>query len=425
MELQRYDFESGPERQDAVQPAAPQTAPRSALSTALDSAGRLLRRTGAWLAAHALLPPWLPEPLCRPHIVYAASVLLMVLAALVTVPFVHLIPDYSFKGAFVYLALAFIALNAGVGPSLVATLAGALAIDYFVLPPYNSLQVKGFGGVISMLVFLLIGTVISLIASQTEHARREAAEAHDQMNRFLTLTSHELKTPLTGLKMSLQLAGRHLRRVTARDPIVQDETLVAVQNLLDRSERQVTRLSHMVAELVDSSRLQSGRLTLHLEMTDLVAPIADEVEQTRLTAPERVVTLCLPEQPVMVRMDVDRIRQVLANYLTNALKYAPPDRPIAVELDLAGSDARVAVRDAGPGLTAEQQSRIWERGYRAHAIEARSDLGVGLGLGLYLSHEIVASHGGAVGVASTPGQGSTFWFTLPLADPATSTALSA
>jgi signal transduction histidine kinase len=112
--------------------------------------------------------------------------------------------------------------------------------------------------------------------------------------------------------------------------------------------------------------------------------------------------------------DPDRIGQVVTNYLTNALKYSIAAMPVDVHLTVEQGLARVAVRDRGPGLPLEEQQRLWQRFYRVAGINVRSGSGVGLGLGLYICRSIIERHYGEVGVQSAPGQGSTFWFTLPL-----------
>jgi signal transduction histidine kinase len=113
--------------------------------------------------------------------------------------------------------------------------------------------------------------------------------------------------------------------------------------------------------------------------------------------------------------DADRIAQVVTNFLTNALKYSPADRPVAVGLCVEDGAARVWVRDQGPGLSAADQVLIWEPFYRAEGITPQSGSGAGLGLGLHISKTLVERHQGQIGVDSAPGQGSTFWFTLPVA----------
>jgi signal transduction histidine kinase len=113
--------------------------------------------------------------------------------------------------------------------------------------------------------------------------------------------------------------------------------------------------------------------------------------------------------------DAGRIEQVVTNYLTNALKYSQEDRPVAVGLQVGGDAARLWVRDQGVGVPVADQASIWERFHRAAGVTVQSGSDVGIGLGLHISKTIVEQHGGAVGVESTPSQGSTFWFTLPLA----------
>jgi len=116
----------------------------------------------------------------------------------------------------------------------------------------------------------------------------------------------------------------------------------------------------------------------------------------------------------MLSLDAGRIGQVLTNFLTNALKYSPEDKPIVVSVRNEGALVRVAVRDEGPGLPPEEQERIWERFHQAAGVEAIGGMGVGLGLGLFISRSLIDRHGGELGVESVVGKGSTFWFTLPL-----------
>ncbi len=120
-------------------------------------------------------------------------------------------------------------------------------------------------------------------------------------------------------------------------------------------------------------------------------------------------------EEVPVIADADRIGQVLTNYLTNAFKYSPADRPVEVCLEIEGQTARVSVCDEGLGLTAQQQEHIWERFHQVEGIEVQSAPVGGLGLGLYICQTFIERHNGQVGVQSVPKVGSSFWFTLPLA----------
>jgi signal transduction histidine kinase len=155
---------------------------------------------------------------------------------------------------------------------------------------------------------------------------------------------------------------------------------------------------------------------MHVAPCDVGAILRDVVDEQRQLAPDRRIVLAGPpdvQAPVIA--DVDRIGQVVTNYLTNALKYSAEESPVMAGLDVSATAARVWVLDAGPGIPPEEQEQIWERFYRVPGISYQSGSGIGLGMGLYISRTIVERHQGRVGVESSPGAGSTFWFTLPLA----------
>jgi hypothetical protein len=241
------------------------------------------------------------------------------------------------------------------------------------------------------------------------------------MDTFLGIASHELKTPLASLKLGLQLTERHLRTLAKRQIESRSDgerPLELILEDLTLPRQQMERMERLVNDLVDASRIQAGKLELRLELTDLVPLIQQVVEAQRRATPERTISLFLPEEsPVAVLADPGRIEQVITNYLTNALKYSSAESPVAVGVQVAEQQAKVWVRDAGPGLPSEEQERIWERFHRVKGIEVQSGTGVGLGLGLHICRTIVERHQGQVGVESLPGQGSTFWFTLPVSSP--------
>jgi signal transduction histidine kinase len=257
------------------------------------------------------------------------------------------------------------------------------------------------------------------------------AETTARMDTFLGIASHELKTPLTSLKLSLQLAQRRLRTLTSSQPATSgarspDPGLQQAVEQLGRTVHQMVRLEGLVNDLVDVSRIQAGKLELHPALTDLVGLVREAVALQQEAAPERHVQLVVEraaERGVEVEVDAGRIEQVMTNFLTNALKYSPADRPVEAGIEVESTSSagtgvqpgvRVWVRDQGPGLSQADQEHIWERFHRVAGVEVQSGTGVGLGLGLYICRMIVERHHGQVGVQSAPGQGATFWFTLPL-----------
>ncbi len=246
-------------------------------------------------------------------------------------------------------------------------------------------------------------------------------ETNRQLETFLGIVSHELKTPLSSLLLSLQMLQRHLRRQAPLLVVGEEQNTRGsgtAQGMLETALLQLGRLSRLVNDLVDSSRIQATHLVCHGHSADLAVIVDRAVEEQRQVALQRSICLHLPEvKPVLVWADEERIGQVVTNYLTNALKYSAEDRPVEVGLAVEGDRARVWVLDQGPGIPPEEQARIWERFHRVPGIEVQSGSGIGLGLGLHISQTIIEQHDGQVGVESVPGQGSTFWFTLPVSSP--------
>ncbi|WP_437520549.1 AAA family ATPase [Sorangium sp. So ce726] len=236
----------------------------------------------------------------------------------------------------------------------------------------------------------------------------EAQVAIQRRDEFLVVASHELKTPLTSLKMQAQTMERRLRRRPLAD--VPPERIEAMVQILGR---QTSRLGHLVDELFDVTRLNAGRLTLARAPVDLAALAREVVERMRqqLAASHCRTQLDL-EAPVVGYWDPDRLEQVVVNLLSNAMKYGA-GRPVLVGVRRQADRALLAVRDEGIGIAEADQGRIFERFERAVSVR---NFG-GLGLGLYIVRSIVASHGGAVRVESKPGAGATFVVELPLNPP--------
>jgi signal transduction histidine kinase len=189
-----------------------------------------------------------------------------------------------------------------------------------------------------------------------------------------------------------------------------------IQGLLERAERQAGVQNRLVRDLVEVSRIHSDHLELRMELCDLVNIVRQAVENQRLMNLARTIVLTVEVSQLLVLADVDRVEQVIHNYLSNALKYSESAMSIEVCVVQEGTNGRVSVHDQGPGLTQDQQEHIWERFHRVEGVRVRSGSSVGLGLGLHISWTVVERHGGHVGVESIVGKGSTFWFTLPLAD---------
>jgi PAS domain S-box-containing protein len=279
----------------------------------------------------------------------------------------------------------------------------------------------------------LVGAVV-VVHDQTERNRlareREAARAEElatrevnrRLEQFLATAAHDLRSPLTATVGYLDLAERQAERLAATAQEVSPaltRQVEAMQARLEDVDHSTARLTRLLTLLFDTATIRAGKLELHVAPCDLVALVGEQVEALRVAAPGRTIRLHTPAagRPILVAADADRIGQVVTNYVTNALKYAPPDRPVDVSVALRGRRARVAVCDRGPGIPKEERVRVWEVFHRARGVTAQSGTSGGsLGLGLHICKAIVEGHGGAVGVDSVVGEGSIFWFTLPLAE---------
>lgn len=259
------------------------------------------------------------------------------------------------------------------------------------------------------------------------------AIAQDQtlqrLEERLGITAHELRNPMTSGKLAVQLAMHRLYAIVAEtdasdDPLA--SKLEPLHDLLLRAESSLNRLNRIVDDLTDVARIRNGELALRLDACDVNAIVRGAVEEQRLLAPDRVIRLEVPASPIpCVLADSDRIRQVVTNYVVNALRYAPAERPIDVKIRWRGNRVLVAVCDEGPGVPSDQRRRIWERFERASgepgatgalAVDAAPQplSGLGLGLGLHICKAIVQQHQGKVGLRTSPGHGSMFWFALPI-----------
>ncbi len=246
----------------------------------------------------------------------------------------------------------------------------------------------------------------------------------DSMKQALEHTAHEIKNPVAVISANSRWVDLQLQRLessasSAKAGSLSPKTVAQMRTLLRHVKERAALLDRLARDLEDAARLEADRLEPHEAPCDLCAIVRTVVEDQRQVAQARTITLDAPgDTPIPMIADAARIGQVLTNYLSNAMKYSPAPRPIAVTVRAEGDWARVSVRDQGPGLPPEEHHRVWGRLYRAAGVERQPGSTDGLGLGLYLSRAIIERHGGQVGVTSRLGHGSTFWFTLPLARPA-------
>jgi PAS domain S-box-containing protein len=222
--------------------------------------------------------------------------------------------------------------------------------------------------------------------------------AEREKDDFISIASHELKTPLTTLNGSLQLLLR-----------MKNAPAEKMNALLERAGKSMQKVTTLVDDLLNASRVSEGHLYLKKTRFNLSKAIDDCC--LHITAAGKYRLISEGEKDVEIEADSERIQRVIINFVNNAVKYAPLSKEIVIRVAREPSNIRLSVIDQGPGIAADKVPHLFERFYRTDESGGQYS---GLGLGLYISAEIIKKHGGQIGVDSEPGHGSTFWFTLPL-----------
>jgi PAS domain S-box-containing protein len=220
-----------------------------------------------------------------------------------------------------------------------------------------------------------------------------------QKDDFISIASHELKTPITTLKATLQFLNK----------IKDSPSHVLFPKLIGQANKSLDKVTILIDDLLNTTMVNEGKLHLSLKPFIMAGLINDCCHHIRLEGVYKIVTK--GDLKVEVYADADRINQVLINFVNNAIKYAPDSKIITVYVEKVNDMVKVSVTDKGPGVTSDKLAHLFDRYYR---VEESGIQGSGLGLGLYISSEIIKKHNGQIGVDSVPGKGSTFWFTLPV-----------
>ena len=245
---------------------------------------------------------------------------------------------------------------------------------------------------------LLVRNIASQTATtlQNSYLFEQVKNLSAKKDEFIAVASHELKTPLTSVKGYLQLLGE----------MNNDEK---TGQFIEKSLSQVDKLNSLIEDLLNMSRLETGRLEFHIEKYDINEMLKEVIGTFNYSSQDHVIEHNLDDNSVVVTGDGQRIEQVVINLISNAIKYSPHANRVQVKLENFEDRVKVSVRDYGIGISSEHQKNLFERFYR---VENSKGIG-GLGIGLYLSKQIIDRHNGEIGVSSEYGEGSEFYFILP------------
>lgn len=307
------------------------------------------------------------------------------------------------------LGTVLIALRYGYGPSVITTILSVLCFNFFFIPPYYTFVVEDPRNLVTFAVMFLVAVVISGLTKRAQDeanaARRFAAEAYQAQlqveterlrNALLSSVSHDLRTPLAVV-------------TGAAGALLEDGVEPAArQELTETIVQEAERLHRLVQNLLDMTRLEAGALRVKREWQALEEVIGSALLRVEKMLVGREVKTQIPAQLTLVPLDSILIEQVLVNLLENAAKYSPAGSPIEIHVRAVDKGVEVEVADRGVGLPAGEESRVFEKFYRA-----RSSPG-GAGLGLTICQGIVTAHGGQITAAAREGGGACFRFTLPI-----------
>ncbi len=230
----------------------------------------------------------------------------------------------------------------------------------------------------------------------------------DPNSSWLALVIHELRTPLTAASGYLELAHNIARQRQTTPGATVPSSLDHLEVCLRLAAQELDCATAMLADLAVAHEEQVTIEPIPCNLSEIACEV---MEAHSVLMPTRVLHVHTQAAESLVLADPHRVKQVLTNYLVNALKYTPAERPIAVLVEQVGLQfVRLVVRDEGPGIPLEAQPHLWEKGYR---VPGGSQGREGLGLGLFICRLLIERQGGTVGVDSSPGHGASFWFQLP------------
>ena len=316
------------------------------------------------------------------------------------------IPPFVFEHAIVLLVVA-VAVPFGLRPAIVAALVSVAGDNLLLREPVWRATITGSRDLLDLVLFAAVAIIVSSLVRRERDARRDAQHAANRerlarqaRDRLVAAVTHDLATPLSVLSTTVAFAKRSGLSLQAEWPA-----------LIRRLDIACARATSMVRLLADAQALEGEDFELQISEHDLRAVVSPVVEMMDTVSERHPVVLAVPADPVMVRVDADRLRRVVENLINNAIKYSPHGGSVEVSVGVEDGWAVMRVRDHGIGISADALPHIFEHSYRAPDTASMP----GLGLGLTIAAQVTARHGGAIDVHSIVGEGTQFTVRLPLA----------
>jgi signal transduction histidine kinase len=334
------------------------------------------------------------ERLAAYGIAFALPLAIMVSGALIG------LPEFAFEDLTILIVVT-CTLRLGLGPGVTAAVVAAFGDDILLREPIGSPSITGLRDIVDVTFFLIVAGIVAWLVARVDRERRRAEAAVEERDRLITTITHDLGTPLAAIRGTVQF----VRRFGASADVDQ-------HRLLARLDTASARATSLIRMLTDARAIESGGLELQTALTDVRECLASVVEMLERVSDHHEIATAMPDHPVFVEADVERLQRVFENLVSNAIKYSPEGGPVEISLSTDDRGAVVEVRDYGMGISQEALPHLFERAYRAPEA-ARSS--AGMGLGLTISAEIVKRHGGTIRASSAKPKGALVTVTIPLA----------
>ena len=300
---------------------------------------------------------------------------------------------------FYLLAVVIAAIRWGQGPAIVTSILSVLAFDFFLVPPYLTLSVADLQYIFTFIAFLVVGIVISTLASKTREQVIQRQKEKLQ-NALLNSISHDLRTPLSSITGSLSALLDH-------DAGLDDLTR---KELLETAFTESDRLNQLVGNLLDMTRMEAGALQINRKACELRDVLGVTLEQLKENIGARNIRIDIPKDFPEISVDFLFMMKVFFNLIDNSLKYSPVDTPIDIRAAAFKDKVKIEIKDQGVGIPKGDLKHIFEKFYRI----ARPQQVTGTGLGLSICKGIIEAHGGEITAENNLDRGATFIITIPL-----------